>query len=116
MQDSANVLRCIADEIETGNGADVAAREGATDLDLYFTLARGDSDHQPLEIDESMWRFGTQLNSIISMINRAVPYYLAGLAVGFWQDEAELAALWQAERRFAPNMPETRRAALFIPS
>lgn len=39
--------------------------------------------------------------------------YLAGLAVGFWQDEAELAALWQAERRFAPNMPETRRAALF---
>jgi len=39
------------------------------------------SDHQPLEIYESMWRFGTQLNSIISMINRAVPYYLAGLAV-----------------------------------
>lgn len=30
------------------------------------------SDHQPLEIYESMWRFGTQLNSIISMINRAV--------------------------------------------
>ena len=30
--------------------ADVAAREGATDLDLYFTLARGDNDHQPLEM------------------------------------------------------------------
>ena len=39
------------------------------------------SGHQPLEIYGSMWSFGTQLNSIISMINRAVPYYLAGLAV-----------------------------------
>lgn len=39
------------------------------------------SDHPPLEIYQSMWSFGTQLNSIISMINRAVPYYLAGLAV-----------------------------------
>ncbi|HLO61784.1 MAG TPA: FGGY-family carbohydrate kinase, partial [Azonexus sp.] len=39
--------------------------------------------------------------------------YLAGLAVGFWQDEAELSALWQAERRFEPAMPEARRAALF---
>jgi simple sugar transport system permease protein len=39
------------------------------------------SGHQPLEVFGSMWSFGTQLNSIISMINRAVPYYLAGLAV-----------------------------------
>jgi len=39
--------------------------------------------------------------------------FLAGLAVGFWQDEAEIAALWQADRRFEPAMPETRRAALF---
>lgn len=39
--------------------------------------------------------------------------YLAGLAVGFWQDEAELSSLWQAERRFEPAMPEARRAALF---
>lgn len=41
-------------------------------------LASGDS---PLEIYSSMWDFGTQTNSIISMINRAVPYYVAGLAV-----------------------------------
>ena len=37
-------------------------------------------DH-PLEIYRSMWSYGTQLNSIISTVNRAVPYYLAGLAV-----------------------------------
>ena len=39
--------------------------------------------------------------------------YLAGLAVGFWQDETELTALWQAERRFEPSMAEDRRNALF---
>jgi glycerol kinase len=39
--------------------------------------------------------------------------YLAGLAVGFWQDESELSALWQAERRFEPTMAGDQRAALF---
>ncbi len=38
--------------------------------------------------------------------------FLAGLAVGFWEDEAELAALWQAERRFTPAMPADQRDAL----
>ncbi len=35
--------------------------------------------------------------------------YLAGLAVGFWQDEAELAALWQIERRFEPRISAEQR-------
>ncbi|PNY79709.1 glycerol kinase GlpK [Deinococcus koreensis] len=30
--------------------------------------------------------------------------YLAGLAVGFWQDQDELKALWQVDRRFEPGM------------
>jgi glycerol kinase len=32
------------------------------------------------------------------------------LAVGFWQDEAELAALWQIERRFEPRLSAEQRA------
>src|SRR3546814_19288914 len=39
------------------------------------------SGDDPFEIYSAMWEFGTQLNSIISMINRAVPYYLSELAV-----------------------------------
>ncbi len=39
---------------------------------------------------------------------------LAGLGVGFWQSEAQLAALWSLEKRFEPQMPRadvaTRRA------
>ena len=37
--------------------------------------------------------------------------YLAGLAVGFWQDEAELAAQWQIDRRFEPSRSADWRAA-----
>ena len=34
--------------------------------------------------------------------------YLAGLAVGFWQSEDELAAHWQLERCFEPQMPREK--------
>ncbi len=34
--------------------------------------------------------------------------YLAGLAVGFWKNSAEVAAQWRVERRFEPQMPEER--------
>jgi glycerol kinase len=36
--------------------------------------------------------------------------YLAGLAVGFWKDEAEIANQWQVDRRFEPNMEAEERA------
>ena len=39
--------------------------------------------------------------------------YLAGLAVGFWRDEAEIAALWSRDRVFEPTLsPEAARERL----
>jgi glycerol kinase len=38
--------------------------------------------------------------------------YLAGLAVGFWKDETELAAQLKIAKRFEPLMPATRREEL----
>jgi len=39
--------------------------------------------------------------------------YLAGLAVGYWKDQAELAALWEKDRTFEPRMaPEAAQARL----
>ena len=35
--------------------------------------------------------------------------FLAGLAVGFWRDRAELSTLWQAERTFRPAMDAGER-------
>lgn len=38
--------------------------------------------------------------------------YLAGLAVGFWQDVREIEALWRADRVFEPGMSADRRGFL----
>jgi glycerol kinase len=38
--------------------------------------------------------------------------YLAGLAVGYWKNTAEIAAQWQADRRFVPTMKPARRKQL----
>ena len=39
--------------------------------------------------------------------------YLAGLAVGLWRNQAEIASLWQADRRFVPAMAEDTRETLY---
>jgi glycerol kinase len=38
--------------------------------------------------------------------------YLAGLAVGYWKDRSEIAALWKADRRFTPAMKPALRKQL----
>ena len=38
--------------------------------------------------------------------------YLAGLAVGYWLDPAEIEANWALDRRFEPQMPAERRERL----
>jgi glycerol kinase len=39
--------------------------------------------------------------------------YLAGLAVGVWRDQSELAAHWTLEREFTPAMAEGEREQLY---
>jgi glycerol kinase len=39
--------------------------------------------------------------------------YLAGLAVGYWQEQQEIAAMGQVERTFEPQMHEDRRSELY---
>jgi len=38
--------------------------------------------------------------------------YLAGLAVGVWGGEDEVAVLWREEKRFEPRLPEAEREAM----
>jgi glycerol kinase len=38
--------------------------------------------------------------------------YLAGLAVGFWKDTKEIAAQWQADRRFTPTLKPAQKKKL----
>lgn len=39
--------------------------------------------------------------------------YLAGLAVGFWEDKSEIATHWHLDRAFESQMEETERDALY---
>ena len=39
--------------------------------------------------------------------------YLAGLAVGYWESQEEIAAQWNMDRSFAPNMVEEERENLY---
>lgn len=39
--------------------------------------------------------------------------FLAGLATGFWQDERELAEMFQLDRRFEPAMDSATRDRLY---
>ncbi len=38
--------------------------------------------------------------------------YLAGLAVGYWQDEQEIVQLWQMDKRFEPTISDDQRQFL----
>ena len=38
--------------------------------------------------------------------------YLAGLAVGFWKNQQEIAQLWQCDTEFVPKMSEEERLRL----
>jgi glycerol kinase len=38
--------------------------------------------------------------------------YLAGLAVGYWQDTAHIVNNWLLDREFQPTMPEQQRSTL----
>ncbi len=39
--------------------------------------------------------------------------YLAGLATGFWKDPDDVTRNWKEERRFSPQMPDTRRDEMY---
>jgi len=39
--------------------------------------------------------------------------YLAGLAVGYWKDQSEIAAQWQMDRKFLPALKPATRKQLF---
>ncbi len=69
-----------------GRFADVAAREGASDLDLYFALARGDRDHQPLEMTK--W-FDTNYHYSVPEIDERTAFAANAAALVEQFDEAK---------------------------
>ena len=51
--------------------------------------------------------------SVINETTALGAAYLAGLAVGFWQDRSEIKKHWQLDRSFDPKMEESQRDELY---
>lgn len=103
----------------------VVAPLGATVLALVLTAAvLAVSGESPLDAYRAMWDYGTQLDSLVSTVNRAVPLYLAAVAVaiGFKmglfnigvEGQYRLAALVAAAAGAAVSLPAPLHVALIL--
>lgn len=91
---------------------------------LISSLALILIDKPPLDAFQSMWSYGIQTNSLVSMVNRAGPLYLAGLAVGIGfkmnlfnigvEGQYRLAALIAASVAAAVSLPAPLHILLII--
>jgi len=50
---------------------------------------------------------------VVTEITALGAAYLAGLAVGYWRDQDEIAANWAVDRTYEPRMPDEERARLY---
>jgi glycerol kinase len=83
--------------------------------------ARGGTQLQELRVDgggstnDAMMQFQADILGVpvirpkITETTALGAAYLAGLAVGFWNDQTEISELWQVGRRFEPHMDDTQR-------
>ena len=54
----------------------------------------------------SPWKCPSPISAALLLLGAA---YLAGLAVGFWKSQADIARQWQVDKQFTPAMKAPRR-------
>jgi glycerol kinase len=96
-------VRDVLDAMDADTGAPLAALRvdggaAANDLLLQF---QADLLDVPVE------------RPVVAETTALGAAYLAGLAVGFWRDTADLEANWRLDRRFVPSMASDRRDRLY---
>ena len=96
---SRDVLHCF--EEDTGLRADALQVDGGATANDFLMQFQADLLGIPVRRPEVLET--TALGAA----------YLAGLAVGFWSDRAEIETHWREGRRFEPQMPEARRDELY---
>ena len=70
-------------------------------------------------VNESLMQFQADLlgvpvdRPVVAETTALGAAYLAGLAVGYWKDEADVAQNWALDREFTPSMPPERRDRLY---
>ncbi|ACV06574.1 glycerol kinase GlpK [Kytococcus sedentarius] len=84
-----------------------AMRADARELDLQVSELRADGG---MTVNETLMQFQSDVLGLpvlvpeVSETTALGAAYAAGLAIGFWQDTAELAAHWRESRRWEPQM------------
>ena len=77
-------------------------------------MPAGESETSAPSLEQILWRAMDRFRERPAVLETTAlgAACLAGLAVGFWKDEAEIEANWALDRRFEPGMPASRRERL----
>ncbi len=91
---------------------DLMRSEAGSDLNVLLTDGGGSRNNLLMQFQADILDCPVLRSSStdVSVLGAA---YLAGLAVGVWQGEAEIVALPRPHALFEPKMPATQRAALY---
>jgi glycerol kinase len=95
---TADVLTAMRDE--SGFEVPVLRVDGGGTANSFLMQFQADLLGTPLEVSE------------IQETTARGAAYLAGLGVGFWRDQQEIARQWAPSRRYEPEMSEDQRTAL----
>ena len=102
---AAHIARAALESIALQVADLVSALEGDAGLPLAELRVDGGASANNLLLQFQADLLGRPIvRPVVTETTALGAAYLAGLAVGVWQDEAEVAALWRAERRFEPVM------------
>ena len=95
--------RDAVEAMEADSGTDIATfkADGGAAANRWMMQFQADILGTPVEVPETLET--TALGAA----------YLAGLAVGFWQDKEELKSRWRLRRRYDPQMDEEERERLY---
>ena len=110
---AAHIARAALESIALQVADLVTALEGTAGVPLVELRVDGGASANNLLLQLQADLLGRSIvRPVVTETTALGAAFLAGLAVGVWKDEAELAALWRAERRFEPAMAAAEAEAI----
>jgi glycerol kinase len=110
----AHIARATLEAIAYQTRDVIAAVERDTDIALTELRVDGGAAANDLLLQIQADVLGRDVVRAANLESTAIgAAYLAGLALRFWKDLAEIARNWQADRHFSPQMPADRREELY---
>jgi glycerol kinase len=110
---SAHIARAALESIAYQTADVIDAMHQDSQLDLYELRVDGGASRNDLLMQFQADILGVPVvRPKITETTALGAAYLAGLAVGYWESEAEIGQQWQIEKRFEPTMSADHRLTL----